>query len=77
MNWCWVLFAKKKIFLSNILCAYAYVLAYRKTLWIDEIIKYFGFWSFFMKLAGSNRPVALAQANAILNRLDLLCEVKY
>ncbi|XP_078168657.1 iron-regulated protein 3 [Carex rostrata] len=25
-------------------------------------------------LAGSNRPVALAQANAILNRLDLLCE---
>ncbi|KAF8776588.1 hypothetical protein HU200_003308 [Digitaria exilis] len=25
-------------------------------------------------LAGTNRPVALAQANAVLNRLDLLCE---
>ncbi|KAF7063959.1 hypothetical protein CFC21_070412 [Triticum aestivum] len=25
-------------------------------------------------LAGTNRPVALAQANAMLNRLDLLCE---
>ncbi|KAJ8752360.1 hypothetical protein K2173_003996 [Erythroxylum novogranatense] len=26
-------------------------------------------------LAGINRPVALAQANAILNRIDLLCEI--
>ncbi|RAL52690.1 hypothetical protein DM860_007458 [Cuscuta australis] len=26
-------------------------------------------------LAGTNRPVALAQANAILSRIDLLCEV--
>ncbi|KAL6964639.1 Solute carrier 40 member 3, chloroplastic [Sarracenia purpurea var. burkii] len=26
-------------------------------------------------LAGTNRPIALAQANAILSRLDLLCEV--
>ncbi|OEL23183.1 Solute carrier family 40 member 2, chloroplastic [Dichanthelium oligosanthes] len=25
-------------------------------------------------LAGTNRPVALAQANAVLNRLDLICE---
>ncbi|GFZ07227.1 iron-regulated protein 3 [Actinidia rufa] len=26
-------------------------------------------------LAGTNRPIALAQANAVLSRLDLLCEV--
>ncbi|XP_021821305.1 solute carrier family 40 member 3, chloroplastic isoform X1 [Prunus avium] len=26
-------------------------------------------------LAGVNRPIALAQANAILNRIDLLCEI--
>ncbi|KAK7344278.1 hypothetical protein VNO77_13715 [Canavalia gladiata] len=26
-------------------------------------------------LAGVNRPVALAQANAVLNRIDLLCEI--
>lgn len=26
-------------------------------------------------LAGINRPVALAQANAVLNRIDLLCEI--
>ncbi|CAN6469028.1 unnamed protein product [Victoria cruziana] len=26
-------------------------------------------------LAGSNRPIALAQANAMLNRVDLLCEI--
>ncbi|KAL4572702.1 hypothetical protein LXL04_019484 [Taraxacum kok-saghyz] len=26
-------------------------------------------------LAGSNRPIALAQANAILSRIDLLCEI--
>ncbi|XP_044482809.1 solute carrier family 40 member 3, chloroplastic [Mangifera indica] len=26
-------------------------------------------------LAGINRPIALAQANAILNRIDLLCEI--
>ncbi|KAJ0976411.1 hypothetical protein J5N97_018376 [Dioscorea zingiberensis] len=26
-------------------------------------------------LAGTNRPIALAQANAILNRIDLLCEI--
>ncbi|KAA3487162.1 solute carrier family 40 member 3, chloroplastic-like [Gossypium australe] len=26
-------------------------------------------------LAGTNRPIALAQANAVLNRIDLLCEV--
>ncbi|PKI32025.1 hypothetical protein CRG98_047588, partial [Punica granatum] len=26
-------------------------------------------------LAGLNRPIALAQANAILNRIDLLCEI--
>ncbi|KAL1341402.1 hypothetical protein HN51_027880 [Arachis hypogaea] len=26
-------------------------------------------------LAGMNRPIALAQANAILNRIDLLCEI--
>lgn len=30
---------------------------------------------FSVKLAGTNRPVALAQANAVLNRLDLVCEV--
>lgn len=29
----------------------------------------------FPQLAGMNRPVALAQANAVLNRIDLLCEV--
>lgn len=28
-----------------------------------------------MKLAGSNRPIALAEANAMLSRVDLLCEV--
>ncbi|GJY29383.1 reverse transcriptase domain-containing protein [Tanacetum coccineum] len=27
------------------------------------------------KLAGTNRPIALAQANAILSRIDLLCEI--
>lgn len=27
------------------------------------------------QLAGVNRPIALAQANAILSRIDLLCEV--
>ncbi|KAJ6354243.1 hypothetical protein OIU76_003146 [Salix suchowensis] len=26
-------------------------------------------------LAGMNRPIALAQANAVLNRIDLLCEI--
>ncbi|XP_058189976.1 solute carrier family 40 member 3, chloroplastic [Rhododendron vialii] len=26
-------------------------------------------------LAGTNRPIALAQANAVLNRIDLLCEI--
>ncbi|GFZ07064.1 iron-regulated protein 3 [Actinidia rufa] len=26
-------------------------------------------------LAGTNRPIALAQANAVLSRLDLLCEI--
>jgi hypothetical protein len=31
---------------------------------------------FFLKLAGTNRPVALAQANAMLNRIDLICEVR-
>jgi hypothetical protein len=30
---------------------------------------------FSVQLAGTNRPVALAQANAVLNRLDLICEV--
>lgn len=29
----------------------------------------------FPQLTGVNRPVALAQANAILNRIDLLSEV--
>lgn len=28
-----------------------------------------------VQLAGTNRPIALAQANAVLNRIDLLCEV--
>ena len=28
-----------------------------------------------LQLAGINRPIALAQANAVLNRIDLLCEV--
>ena len=28
-----------------------------------------------VQLAGMNRPIALAQANAVLNRIDLLCEV--
>lgn len=28
-----------------------------------------------VKLAGTNRPVALAQANSMLSRIDLLCEV--
>lgn len=28
-----------------------------------------------MLLAGTNRPVALAQANAVLSRIDLLCEI--
>lgn len=27
------------------------------------------------QLAGINRPIALAKANAVLNRIDLLCEV--
>lgn len=27
------------------------------------------------QLAGVNRPLALAQANAVLSRIDLLCEV--
>lgn len=31
--------------------------------------------TYWMQLAGVNRPIALAQANAILNRIDLLCEV--
>ncbi|KAK9692157.1 hypothetical protein RND81_09G244600 [Saponaria officinalis] len=26
-------------------------------------------------LAGTNRPIALAQANAVINRIDLLCEI--
>lgn len=30
-----------------------------------------------MKLAGTNRPIALAQANAINSRVDLLCEVSF
>lgn len=30
---------------------------------------------FCTQLAGVNRPIALAQANAVLNRIDLLCEV--
>jgi hypothetical protein len=29
----------------------------------------------FLQLTGVNRPVALAQANAVLNRIDLLSEV--
>ncbi|XWS57422.1 hypothetical protein CRYUN_Cryun09bG0173000 [Craigia yunnanensis] len=29
----------------------------------------------FVLLAGINRPIALAQANAVLNRIDLLCEI--
>lgn len=29
----------------------------------------------FFQLAGLNRPIALAQANAVINRIDLLCEV--
>lgn len=29
----------------------------------------------YLKLAGSNRPIALAQANAILSRIDLVSEV--
>ncbi|PPD99900.1 hypothetical protein GOBAR_DD03080 [Gossypium barbadense] len=28
-----------------------------------------------LQLAGINRPIALAQANAVLNRIDLLCEI--
>ncbi|KAF2324023.1 hypothetical protein GH714_006242 [Hevea brasiliensis] len=28
-----------------------------------------------VQLAGINRPIALAQANAVLNRIDLLCEI--
>ncbi|RRT79118.1 hypothetical protein B296_00007030 [Ensete ventricosum] len=31
----------------------------------------------FVKLAGTNRPIALAQANAINSRVDLLCEVSF
>lgn len=27
------------------------------------------------QLAGTNRPIALAQANATLSRIDLICEV--
>lgn len=29
----------------------------------------------FIQLAGTNRPVALAQANAVLSRINLLCEI--
>lgn len=34
-------------------------------------------WLFFLfvQLAGINRPIALAEANAVLSRIDLLCEV--
>lgn len=28
-----------------------------------------------IQLAGANKPIALAQANAVLSRIDLLCEV--
>jgi hypothetical protein len=31
--------------------------------------------SLCVQLAGMNRPIALAQANAVLNRIDLICEV--
>jgi hypothetical protein len=31
----------------------------------------------FLQLMGVNRPVALAQANVVLNRIDLLSEVFY
>lgn len=27
------------------------------------------------QLAGTNRPIALARANAVLSRIDLVCEV--
>ena len=30
---------------------------------------------YHVQLAGTNRPIALAQANAAINRIDLLCEV--
>ena len=30
---------------------------------------------FHVQLAGINRPIALAEANAVLSRIDLLCEV--
>ena len=32
-------------------------------------------WIVWLKLAGAGRPVALANANATLSRVDLLCEV--
>lgn len=30
-----------------------------------------------VQLAGPNRPIALAEANAVLNRIDLVCEVYF
>lgn len=30
-----------------------------------------------VQLAGANRPIALAEANAVLNRIDLICEVYF
>lgn len=30
---------------------------------------------FVLQLAGANRPIALANANAMLRRVDLICEV--
>jgi hypothetical protein len=32
-------------------------------------------WWPFLQLAGANRPIALANANAILRRVELVCEV--
>ena len=32
---------------------------------------------FHAQLAGPNRPIALAEANAVLNRIDLVCEVYF
>jgi hypothetical protein len=32
-------------------------------------------WWPFLQLAGANRPIALANANAILRRVELVCEI--
>ena len=41
----------------------------------DEFVRFLSHLLCHHQLAGTNRPIALAQANAVVNRIDLLCEV--